>query len=181
MLNLEVIPFERELDLSKYSLTDEENNLKGTFIDENRIDTVRLVELIERRSRYEKLTIEEFTGSEDFYKIIFNTCYNASVSDDKFVCLLDYFNEEIASYLKTFFSVNNLGVVTDSHVDLDRRYDASYATYGRYFIKIKLNENITFEDIRKVYSSELEKLNLSIEDIEKRDGNQLTKKRKNSN
>lgn len=157
-----------------YILSNDKNKSKGGFIDPNRIDTVLLAKLYEEKSRYEQLTIEKFIGSEDFYKIIFNTCYNASVSDDKTVLLSDYFSGKIASYLKNFFSVNNLGVVINLYVD----NNVHSISYGKYSIIIKLNENITFEDIKNNYILELEKYNLSTEGIGEISGNQLTLKGK---
>lgn len=40
MLQLEVISFERELDLPLYSLSEDKTRQKSCFIDSNRIDTV---------------------------------------------------------------------------------------------------------------------------------------------
>lgn len=164
----------RELDLPIYSLTEPKSREKSTFVDSNHVDTILLAEIAHRKSRQKNLTIREFIKSEDFYEIIFNNCYNASVKDDKSLFILYYFNNETESYLKKFFLINNLGIITNSSINNDR-YSASY---GEYYIEIKLNENTTFKDIVNAYISELEKINLSDEDIKSK---RLTLKKKINN
>lgn len=98
----------------------------------------------------ESKIVEEYAKSLEFYNFIFNTCYEASENNRKV-----YFNqsksEKINSYLKYFFL----------------QYKLSYTTLEYGIIK----DNLTFEDIRNAYALELQKYNLTIEDIENKSNN----------
>ena len=160
----------RKLNIPIYTISNKKHKSKGGFIDSNRIDTVKLAHLCHRKYYYYNLSIEEFIESEDFYNIIYNTCYNAIISDNKVVSLSDNFSHTIASYLQNFFFVNNLGIITSTDI-----YDQLHDLYN---IQIKLNESITFEDIKSAYILELKKCHISIKNIENKYGHQLTKKMK---
>lgn len=161
MLKLIPISSGRILNLTMNSLSEKKDRTKSTFIDSNRIDTVKI--------HPGDLTKEGFIESGYFYKMIFDTCYKASISDNKIVSLSCDGSKSIKSYLENFFENNNLGAIVNN-----RDYDYHYSIE----IKVKLNENITFEDIGNAYISELEKINLSDEDIK---GKKLILKKKINN
>lgn len=148
MLNLIPILRERELDLPIYSLSEKKNRTKSTFVDSNRVDTVSIPP--------EFLDVGKFIQSDDFCEMIFKTWHQASTNDNKIVSLSCSGNEEIKLYLKRFFEGNNLGVIVKSE---------SNSHFGFFEIKIKLNECITFKDIRNAYISVLERFHISDEDI----------------
>lgn len=161
MLKLKFISSKRRLDLPIYSLTEKKSRVKSTFIDHNRVDTVRPVPC--------DLTVDEFIMSGYFHKMIFEDCYEASKRDNMVVSLSGEFakSDEIESYLRRFFVDNKLGVII-----------GKYTGYCSFYIEIKLNKNITFEDIGNAYISELERVNLSKEDIKSK---KLTLKKKINN
>ncbi len=162
MLKLRFL-LERELDLPIYSLTEKKSRVKSTFVDSNRVDTVQPAII-----NFD-FDIKEFIRSGNFYEMVFEDCYKASISDNRIVSLSCDCNDEIKYYLKNFFANNNLGVIVN---------EGDYDYHYNFEIRIKLNENITFEDIGNAYISELERINLSNEDIK---GKRLTLKKKINN
>lgn len=160
MQPLKIITKERKLVFPIYDFDlIKKKKPKSTFIDSNRVDTVKI--------HPRDLTRKGFIESGYFYKMIFDTCYKAIISDNKVVSLSCDGSKSIRLYLENFFKNNNLGVIVNN-----RDYDYYNS------IEIKLNENITFEDIGNAYISELEKINLSDEDIK---GKKLILKKKISN
>lgn len=151
MLKPKFILSERKLDLPIYSLSEKKDRTKSTFVDSNRVDTVRPC------SRFYHL--KDFIQDECFYKMIFETCYEAIISDNKRI-LLSYPREsacgdEIEEFLENFFERQNLGVI----------FNCDYNKYKQGIIEIKLNENVTFKDIGNAYISVLERFSLPEEDI----------------
>lgn len=71
-----------------------------------------------------------------------------------------------ASYLKRVFVDNNLGVILDVDNAFGKGYSDFYTVYTN--IKIKINDFISFDDISSSYIAELEKFDLSSEDLNNR-------------
>lgn len=161
MIKLKFMIFERELNLPTYSLSEKKDRTKSTFIDSNRVDTVVRIPHF--------LDVKEFIQDDTFYKMIFETCHEACISDNKIVSLSCSGSEKIKLYLERFFEKNNLGVIVDS----DFKYK-----FGFFEIKIKLNKYITFKDIGNAYISVLEGFHISDEDIK---GKKLILRKKISN
>lgn len=133
---------------------------KGIFVDGNCKDFAKISRRIERNNHLRNASIEEFVESEFFYEIVFDTCYKSCESDDRIISLSDYYNTQIVSYLKSFFLNYKLGVII--------KFSVEPGIINTYNINFKLNENISFENIKESYISELKKCYAIIEDIRKR-------------
>ena len=161
MLKLKFTSSIRKLDLPIYSLTEKKSRVKSTFIDHNRVDTVK--------PGIGMLTLEGFIKSGYFYEMVFEDCYEASKKDNKIVSLPCDSRDDIKLYLENFFVNNNLGVIVNKG-----DYDYHYS----FEIKIKLNKNITFEAIDNAYTLEQEKIHLSNKNVKCK---KLTPKKKINN
>lgn len=127
MLSLKFGMPKRELDLPLRRLTERKDRTKSTFIDPNRIDTVR-------RPVPRDLSLDGFIKSDFFYNMIARETYEACMSKDRILLLSSDLSDSEESFLRRFFADNNLGVI----IDVDHAFGKGYSDFILFILILKL-------------------------------------------